>query len=201
MTIRSKLIGMAVIVLAVITTMAGVTYYRGSAMMFDQVEKSGLEIIKGAADSVSAEFNKIEGVVATTANSVRYAWLTLGVSDEEGVEKLLASLVEQASESGISDLYMGLESTGKLSHGRGWKEPDDYDARIRPWYKQAVAAGKGKVIFTDPYVNQNTKKVVVSAATPVFDNAGKLLGVLTGDMDTTALNEYVVNLKIFGEGS
>ena len=64
MTIRSKLIGMAVIVLAVITTMAGVTYYRGSAMMFDQVEKSGLEIIKGAADSVSAEFNKIEGVVA-----------------------------------------------------------------------------------------------------------------------------------------
>ena len=101
-------------------------------MMFDQVEKSGLEIIKGAADSVSAEFNKIEGVVATTANSVRYAWLTLGVSDEEGVEKLLASLVEQAADSGISDLYMGLESTGKLSYGRGWKEPDDYDARIRP---------------------------------------------------------------------
>ena len=201
MTIRSKLIGMAVIVLAVIATMAGVTYYRGSAMMFDQVEKSGLEIIKGAADSVSAEFNKIEGVVATAANSVRHAWLTLGAADEEGAEKVLASLVEQVSESGISDLYMGLESTGKLSHGRGWKEPDDYDARIRPWYKQAVAAGKGKVIFTDPYVNQNTKKVVVSAATPVFDNAGKLLGVLTGDMDTTALNEYVVNLKIFGEGS
>ena len=70
MTIRSKLIGMAVIVLAVITTMAGVTYYRGSAMMFDQVEKSGLEIIKGAADSVSAEFNKIDDEDSIAAGTV-----------------------------------------------------------------------------------------------------------------------------------
>ncbi len=201
MTIRNKLIGMACIVLLVIATMAGVTYYRGSAMMFDQVGTSGMEIVKGAAEAVNSQFDKIEGIVATAADSVLHAWLVLGTTDEEGVEKVLTSLVERASDSGIADLYFGIESTGKLAHGRGWKEPEGYDARVRAWYRQAAAAGKGKVIFTEPYVNQNTKKVVVSAATPLYDTAGKLLGVLTGDMDTTALNEYVVNLKIFGQGS
>ncbi len=201
MTIRNKLIGMACIVLLVIAAMAGVTYYRGSAMMFDQVGTSGMEIVKGAAEAVNSQFDKIEGIVATAADSVLHAWLVLGTTDEEGVEKVLTSLVERASDSGIADLYFGIESTGKLAHGRGWKEPEGYDARVRAWYRQAAAAGKGKVIFTEPYVNQNTKKVVVSAATPLYDTAGKLLGVLTGDMDTTALNEYVVNLKIFGQGS
>ena len=201
MTIRNKLIGMAAVVLLVIATMAGFTYYRGDSMMRDQVDKAGMEIVQSAAANIDGLCNTVAGTVRTASDSVRYAWIQLGVKDEDGVEKILASLVTQAAESGVSDIYMGHESTGKLSDGLGWKEPADYDVRIRPWYKQAVAAGKGKVIFTDPYINQNTRKAVVSVATALYDDSEKLLGVLTGDMDVAAMNDFVVNLRVFGKGN
>jgi methyl-accepting chemotaxis protein len=199
-TIRNKLMGMAAVVLLAIATMAGVTYYRGDSMMRDQVDKAGMEIVQSAAGNIDGLCNTAAGVVRTASDAVRYAWIQLGAKDEDGVERILSTIVRQAAENGVSDIYVGHETNGRLSDGLGWKEPGDYDARTRPWYKEAVAAGKGKLIFTDPYVNQNTKKAVVSVATALYDDAGKLMGVLTGDMDIAAANESIANLKVFGKG-
>ncbi|HRV99767.1 MAG TPA: methyl-accepting chemotaxis protein, partial [Aminobacteriaceae bacterium] len=60
---------------------------------------------------------------------------------------------------------------------------------------------KGKIIFTEPYVDGITKQVVISTATAIYDDAGKLLGVVGGDMDISGLSDYVVGLQIFGKGS
>ncbi len=199
MTIRGKLLGMAVVVLVVIATMAGVTYYRGASMMRDRVDRAGMEIVRGAAGNIDGLCNTVAGVVRAAADSVRHAYSQLDVRDEDGIERILSSVLRSAAESGVSDIYMGYEATGKLSDGLGWKEPADYDARTRPWYREAVAAGKGKVIFTDPYVSQITKKLVVSVATALYED-GALLGVLTGDMDIAGSNESIANLRIFGKG-
>ena len=52
MTIRNKLMGMAAVVLLMIATMAGFTYYRGDSMMRDQVDKAGMEIVQSAAANI-----------------------------------------------------------------------------------------------------------------------------------------------------
>ena len=201
MTIRNKLIAMAVVVLAVIATMAGVTYYRGGSIITGLVNTAGMETIRSAAQNIDVRLSKIEAVVMTAAETVRDAMLRLGVTDEDGVEKIVASLTNRTKSEGILDIYMGHEATGKFSDGTGWKEPADYDCKVRPWYKQAVAAGKDTVIFTDPYVDAITKKTVISAATAVYDNSGKLLGVVGGDVDLSSMNDYIVGLQIFGKGS
>ena len=177
------------------------TYYRGGGIITNLVNTAGLEVIKSGAQNVDARLNKVEAMVITAAEAVRDAMLRLGVTDEDGVEKIVTALTNKTKSEGVLDIYMGHEATGKFSDGTGWKEPADYDCKTRSWYKQAVAAGKGKVIFTDPYVDAITKQVVISTATAIYDDAGKLLGVVGGDMDLSGLNDYVVGLRIFGKGS
>jgi methyl-accepting chemotaxis protein len=201
MTIRNKLIAMAVVVLAVIATMAGVTYHRGGSIVTGLVSTAGMEIIRSAALNVDARLNKVEALVMTAAETVRDAMLRLSITGEDGIEKIVTSLTNRMKSEGIIDIYMGHEATGGFSDGTGWKEPADYDCRTRSWYKQAVAAEKGTVIFTEPYVDAITKKMVISTAMAIHDSAGKLLGVVGGDMDLSALNDYVVNLHIFGKGN
>jgi methyl-accepting chemotaxis protein len=103
--------------------------------------------------------------------------------------------------AGIGSIKVGLEATGKLADGTGWKAPADYDARVRPWYKEAVTAGKDRVFFSEPFADKISNRLVISVSTPVRDGAGKLLGVVVGDMDISATNDYVNSLRIFGKGN
>jgi methyl-accepting chemotaxis protein len=192
---------MLVVVLLAIATMAGVTYFRGAAIITDLADTAGMEVVKSATKNIDNQFDNVENVLLMVANSARYAWTQLGVNEEETMEKFMMSLAKQALDGGLTGVYMGLDSTGKLAHGSAWKEPADYDARTRPWYKMAVGAGKGKVVFTDPYLNANTKTFLISAATALYDDAGKLLGVVTGNMDISPITEYVNSLRIFGKGN
>ena len=192
---------MALVVLAVIAAMAGVTYYRGGEMLRDQVDKAGLEVVTSAAENIDVRFAGVENVLLTAAESVRHAMADLGATDEDAVEKLAVALTAKVKHAGIGSIKVGLEATGKLADGTGWKAPADYDARVRPWYKEAVTAGKDRVLFSDPFADKISNKLGISVSTPIRDNAGKLLGVVVGDMDVSATNDYVKSLRIFGKGN
>lgn len=201
MTIRGKLTGMAAVVLAVIVLMAGITYYRGDAMMRGLVNNAGMEVVVNAATTLDERFNSVDGMLLAAAESIRHAMTQLGLSGEEDTEKLAAALTKQVRSVGIGSVKFGHEATGRLSDGTGWKAPADYDARVRPWYKSAVAAGEGKVFFSEPFRDMIANTLVISVSTPIYDDAGKLLGVVVGDMDVQSMNKYVVALNLFGKGN
>lgn len=69
-----------------------------------------------------------------------------------------------------------------------------FDPRQRPWY---VQAGQGQVsIWTDLYVDANTKKLTVTSATPVRDSGGRLLGVAGLDVLLQTLQNDILNIQI-----
>ncbi|TLS81417.1 methyl-accepting chemotaxis protein, partial [Photobacterium damselae subsp. damselae] len=70
----------------------------------------------------------------------------------------------------------------------------DYDSRKRDWYKQALREGKGGV--TAPYVDFDTKKLVVSIFAPLVKD-GKTIGVVGSDIfiDTIVDTILKVNLE------
>ncbi len=201
MTIRGKLTGMAAVVLAVIALMAGITYYRGDAMMRGLVNNAGMEVVANAAANLDERFNSVDGMLLASAESIRHSMTQLGVSGEEDTAKLAAALTKRVRSVGIGSVKFGHEATGRLSDGTGWKAPADYDARVRPWYKSAVAAGEGKVFFSEPFRDMIANTLVISVSTPIYDDAGKLLGVVVGDMDVQSMNKYVVALNLFGKGN
>jgi signal transduction histidine kinase/CheY-like chemotaxis protein len=74
------------------------------------------------------------------------------------------------------------------------EEDLDYDHRQRPWYQDAVEAGKPA--WSDVYVTVNPARLVVSAVRPIYDNQGKLLGVAEAEQTLSQLSEFLRSLKI-----
>ncbi|MEG5056084.1 PAS domain S-box protein [Microcoleus sp. B13-B6] len=77
-------------------------------------------------------------------------------------------------------------------------EPGIYDARLRPWYKEAVAANKP--IWTSIYPGFTPGTVFIAASQPIRDRNGKLLGVSAVDFSLSDLQQYLHRIKLSKTG-
>ncbi|MBE9187563.1 PAS domain S-box protein [Microcoleus sp. LEGE 07076] len=76
--------------------------------------------------------------------------------------------------------------------------PKNYDPRIRPWY--IIAAAQKKPVWTPIYTDFLTRELAITAALPIYDEAGKLLGVAGSDLLFSRIKEFLVSLKIGKSG-
>ncbi len=83
--------------------------------------------------------------------------------------------------------------TAKLS-----TEAGVYDARLRPWYKEAVAANKP--IWTSIYPGFTPGTVFIAASQPIRDRNGKLLGVSAVDFSLSEIHQYLDRIKLSKTG-
>ncbi|HRJ59639.1 MAG TPA: methyl-accepting chemotaxis protein [Azospirillaceae bacterium] len=97
----------------------------------------------------------------------------------------------------FSEVYFGADANGQFTTFNPEKLPAGYDPRIRPWYKAAVAA-KG-LTLSEPYQDATTKKLVISAAIPIFDG-GALRGVAGADLPLDVLQEFLKSFDLGGKG-
>ncbi|MEG5103112.1 MULTISPECIES: PAS domain S-box protein [unclassified Microcoleus] len=77
-------------------------------------------------------------------------------------------------------------------------EPGIYDARLRPWYKEAVAANKP--IWTSIYPGFTPGTVFIAASQPIRARNGKLLGVSAVDFSLSDLQQYLHRIKLSKTG-
>lgn len=68
-----------------------------------------------------------------------------------------------------------------------------FDARERPWFRTALAAGRAA--WTEPYLLFTGQDRAISAVHPVYDAGGKLLGVFSVDIFLSQLGAF------FGEAA
>ncbi|MFC4322436.1 methyl-accepting chemotaxis protein [Litchfieldia salsa] len=100
----------------------------------------------------------------------------------------------KASNSEILEIYIGMEDNGKMIIDPSVQLPEDFDARTRPWYQEAVK-NKGEIIWTDPYLDANSNELTVSAAKAVEKN-GQFVGVVSVDILLDVLVSLIENVKI-----
>lgn len=74
------------------------------------------------------------------------------------------------------------------------EELEAFDVRTRPWYVQVKE--KNKTIWTDLYVDANTKKLTVTAAAPVSRTSGSLWGVVGFDVLLETLQDDILSMNI-----
>ncbi len=93
----------------------------------------------------------------------------------------------------VSDFYMGFADGTTPVSGAGWIPPSGYDARKRPWYVQAVSAAE--VIYSPPYVDAMTGRIIVTVAKRVEDQ-GRLIGVIAVDIFITDIIAHVEQYSV-----
>lgn len=178
MTIKARLWVLALGVLVGTLVMAGATFLKSRAVLSEQYDQAGVAAVESSARNIDLYFQGMEAVVVNASRTVQHAWEDGNIRTEEQLEKLMTLITNDNKSVGFQDIFMGIASTGRFADGTGWKEPADYDAKVRSWYKEALAAGK--VIYTAPYVDAITKKLVISIAAPVKSSSGEVLGVVEG---------------------
>jgi len=103
---------------------------------------------------------------------------------------------KEAQVIGFSDLYGTFDVFKNIFiDGSGWKPPEDFVAKKRPWYKAAVAAG-GNIASTTPYVDASTGGVIISYSKSIFDKNGKSLGVISMDLLLDTIAKYVIETRL-----
>ena len=69
-----------------------------------------------------------------------------------------------------------------------------YDPRIRLWY--IAAAAEKKPIWSKIYTDFLTRDLAITAAMPIYDDSGKLLGVAGSDLLFSRIKEFLASLKV-----
>ena len=94
----------------------------------------------------------------------------------------------------VIDCYIGYEDNKKkLISGVDWTPPADYDCTKREWYKRAKASND--VIFTEPYIDAMTKKLIITVAKSI-KNKGEVVGVIATDIYLSEVIKAVEGAKI-----
>ena len=73
-----------------------------------------------------------------------------------------------------------------------------YDPRLRPWYKDAVEAGKPT--WSEIYIDFKEPRLKVTLAQPVYDEFSRLRGVVGVDFVLSHIGEFLKQLKIGQSG-
>ena len=79
----------------------------------------------------------------------------------------------------------------------GFTSGEDWDITSRGWYRCIT---EKQTILTEPYIDSSTGKMVLSAASPVYDEAGNVLGAVGMDISLEHITEIMSEYKIGRHG-
>lgn len=115
--------------------------------------------------------------------------------DKDISDKTVRNVVDQAGRSSLFDsVYVGMEKDGKFIDNNDKPSSAGYDPRKRPWYQ--LAKTKTANTFTEPYVDADTKELLITAVSNVKHKGG-FVGVAGGDISLKSISD-MVNKEDFG---
>jgi diguanylate cyclase (GGDEF)-like protein len=121
-------------------------------------------------------------------------WITIGTEtgDSLGIWRPGENQPLQISTSNALTQYLGTyygmndqgERTAQLK-----VERPAYDPRVRPWYKEAIAARQP--IWSSIYAGFTPGTVFIAASQPLYDTTGKLVGVSGTDLSLLSIQTFL----------
>lgn len=103
----------------------------------------------------------------------------------------------QKSHPDVLNVYIGTNDKRMFVYPKA-ELPAGFDPTSTAWYKSAIK--ENKIIWTPPYVDTATGKVVVTAAKPVFSTTGELTGVFGIDISLETLSQFISETKLGKNG-
>jgi CRP-like cAMP-binding protein/methyl-accepting chemotaxis protein len=149
-------------------------------------------------DAVSRQFlaemrllNKIDGIELGFAQ-------TGAVRSVQRLEDQTLVIAVADASTRFNKIYYATDLSGKL--GKIVRVSPNYDARTRPWYREAITANK--LIWTKPFSKFSNKKLLqICLAQPIYaQNSRKLLGVLSVQFLQANIGKFLQALKVGKSG-
>ncbi|MDQ7095267.1 methyl-accepting chemotaxis protein [Desulfosporosinus sp. PR] len=114
------------------------------------------------------------------------------------VVKTLQEIQNTDENKNIALTWVALDEASYLVTQDNWDCPTDWDIKSRPWYNEVFS--QKDVVYTDPYVDKVTGKMVISVMKPIFDNSGNRLGVVAVDVTIDQIAVMMKKVKVGSSG-
>ncbi|WZL72324.1 methyl-accepting chemotaxis protein [Clostridiaceae bacterium 35-E11] len=201
--VRNKLIAVIMIAMIIPLILLGYLAYKTSFdILQDKLSISTQQTVEEVNKALTRFLEGIEYQVNVLAANSSFQRLeneenvVSGASAENQTAKELLKTTKESNEN-IRNVFFG------TSDGQMYIYPQDtlqrsFDPKTRPWYTKAVK-NIGQVIWTEPYVDANSQKVILTAAKAVEKN-GKIIGVAAIDINLESLSNALSDRIIGREG-
>lgn len=121
----------------------------------------------------------------------------LQADNMDTVRSNLISIAENDIENTLSVWISDLDAS-VLTQSDGFTSGEGWDVTTREWYK---CIDLGRTILTEPYIDSSTGKMILSAVSPVYDDAtGTAIGAVGIDISMEHMTEIMSQYKIGRNG-
>lgn len=129
--------------------------------------------------------------------SVKDIYLGTPAGEIVGVDRLDNNqLVGKATETFPQRAFYFLDEQGNRT--KLWKIQENFDSRIRPWYKAAIKAQKPT--WSEIYTHANSGILGMTAAQPFYDKTGTFRGVMAVNISLANISEFLRDIKVSANG-
>ena len=98
----------------------------------------------------------------------------------------------------INTICLGTQSGIYRSYPWRAGREDAYDSRKRFWYTKA--AQEQKTVWTAPYIHAATRKLIITCATPFYNDQSEFIGVVEIDLTLSVMLNQIISTQIGKSG-
>ena len=182
-------------------TMIVVSYCYVRNIVQQQMKTNGQEVMKSATYTVRSLLAETEVSLINVAFSVE-SMIAQNQSQDQ-IHEFMVNLSTWFILSGHTRYFAfnGIYGVvrGEYLDGSLWSPPPEYVPQTRPWYLGAVR-NNGRIFYSNPYIDDMTKKPVISVSRMIFDPGRTPAGIVAVDFDITVLSNFVSGLSVAGGG-
>ena len=194
---RSVLIAYIVVEVIIVIIMGQTVYYNKKAQLTLESES--------AANRLAGFFEKYERETQTLALNPQIQSVLSETKAGDNilcakamgyVEKYLVDAAGADSENVMAVWIADLDAS-VITQSDGYTSPDGWDITGRAWYS---CIETGKTVLTEPYIDSSTGEIILSAATPIYDEGGNVLGAAGMDISLDHVTEVLSGYTIGSNG-
>jgi methyl-accepting chemotaxis protein len=193
--IRFKLTVMFILLITIpLTVVGGVSYSKSKQILKKNLQNSTLQLVKQTERTINNYLYGFERSLVEMSYNENLQDIDLDKEKLVALNKDFSNFIK--SHEHVLDVYMG---TNRKMYSLMYDNFEkDFDASKRPWYIKAKT--QNKFVWTNPYVDKDTNKLVISGAMPFFDKYSKFVGVIALDITLDQLGKEINSIIIGKKG-
>ncbi|SHK21468.1 methyl-accepting chemotaxis protein [Paramaledivibacter caminithermalis] len=196
--LKAKLITMFIILITIpLLALGTFSYMKSVATLEENLKDSSLQLVKQVKETINNYMKGYKESVKQMSYDPNVQQLLTNPDSLKWMINSFKSYINSHEE--VKSIYVGTKYKDMYIYPKT-NIPKGFDPTKRPWYIEAI--DKNDVICTDPYIDVDTKKLVISVAMPVYNsfNNKELVGVLAIDLSLDTLSQKMNEIEIGKNG-
>ncbi|MCF8000640.1 MAG: EAL domain-containing protein [Halanaerobiales bacterium] len=180
-----------IIVLVVISATFFLQYLNNNNILEDNVERMTEMSVNLVDEKIDNYLNKKGQLINDAKN-----YIAIENHSNQEILNYLELLMNENKD--FLSIYFGSKENNMIN-ASGWKMPEGFDLRERPWYKKAVK--KDELIYSKAFINASEDDIIITIAAPVYsEKNGEFLGVVAGDVSIDNIISFVEDQNVIEKG-